>query len=299
MTHSCVPKASHPTHTMSEDSSATLIIGATGTVGQSVVQQLGAYGAPVRAATRQPEFYDAPHAEAVAFEYTDPATYASALRNAKRVFMLAPPDMEAYGYLVPFLDAAANAGTEQIVLMTAMGVEQAPPEVPLRRAELHVQELDIASTIVRPNWFMQNFLTYWRGMIEHDGTMRLPAANTATSFVDTRDIAAVSVAALTEDGHAGHAYTVTGPEALTYHEAADVLSKAWDRDIRYEPVSDETALQIFTSAGLDDDYAQMLVGLFQDVKAGHAAPVTPDVEDATGRVPRSLQQFASDMAGAW
>ncbi|PEN06297.1 NAD(P)-dependent oxidoreductase, partial [Longimonas halophila] len=74
-----------------------------------------------------------------------------------------------------------------------------------------------------------------RGLIESDGTMRLPAGNAATGFVDARDIAAVSVAALTEDGHAGAAYTITGPEALTYHEAADVLSEAWSRDIRYEP----------------------------------------------------------------
>lgn len=279
----------------------TLVVGATGTVGSAVTQQLAAQEQPVRAATRRPERYDAPHSHvhATAFEYTDVSTYAPALKDTSRVFMLAPPDMEAYGHLVPFLDAVDEADVEQVVLMTAMGVEHAPPEVPLRQAELHLQELDVASTIVRPGWFMQNFLTYWRGMIESDGTMRLPAGEAATSFVDARDIAAVSVAALIEDSHAGHAYTVTGPEALTYHEAADVLSDVWKRDIRYEPVSDETALDLFTSAGLDADYAEMLVELFQGVRAGQAAAVSPDVERVTGQPPRSLQQFAADTADAW
>lgn len=281
--------------------SYTLVIGATGTVGSAIVRQLAGQKQPVRAATRRPEAYEAPHAhvDAVAFEYTNASTYAPALEGAERIFMLAPPDMQAYGHLVPFLDAAADAGVKQVVLMTAMGVEHAPPEVPLRQAELHLQELDVAATIVRPGWFMQNFLTYWRGMIESDGIMRLPAGNAATSFVDARDIAAVSVAALTEAGHAGHAYTVTGPEALTYHEAAEVLSEAWSRDIRYEPVSDETAFALFTSAGLDADYAEMLVGLFQGVRAGQAAAVSPDVEQVTGRPPHALHQFASDMTDAW
>lgn len=277
-----------------------LVIGATGTVGHSVVQQLAAENQPVRAGTRRPEAYEAPsaHVHAAQFEYTDASTYAPALDGVARVFMLAPPDMQVYGHLVPFLDAVAEASVEQVVLMTAMGVEHAPPEVPLRQAELHLQDLDVAATIVRPGWFMQNFLTYWRGMIESDGTMRLPAGEAATSFVDTRDIASVSVAALTEAGHAGHAYTVTGPEALSYHEAADVLSEVWNRDIRYEPVSDETALDLFTSAGLDADYAEMLVGLFQGVRAGQAAAVSPDVEQVTGQPPRSLRQFASDTADA-
>lgn len=275
-----------------------LVLGATGTVGRALVQQLSAHEHAVRAATRHPDTYDGPGAP-VRFEYTDPDTYAAALAGVTRVFMLAPPDMEAYGYLVPFLDAAAAADVERLVLMTAMGVEHAPPEVPLRGAELHLQNLEVDATIVRPNWFMQNFLTYWRGMIEADGVMRLPAGEAATSFVDARDIAAVSGAALLESGHAGAAYTVTGPEALTYHEAAQVLSEAWARDIQYEPVSDDTALDLLTSAGLGTDYAEMLIGLFQSVQAGQAAPVTPDVEEVTGEPPRSLAQFATDTADVW
>lgn len=78
---------------------------------------------------------------------------------------------------------------------------------------------------------MQNFLTYWRGMIEHDGTTRLSADDAATSFIDARDIAAVAAVALTDDGHDGRGYTLTGPGALTHHDAAALLSNVWNRPI--------------------------------------------------------------------
>jgi uncharacterized protein YbjT (DUF2867 family) len=177
-----------------------------------------------------------------------------------------------------------------------MGVEQAPDETPLRRAELTLMDRALDATILRPNWFMQNFTTFWREMIETDGTMRLPAGNAATSFIDAADIAAVAEATLVEDGHADEAYTLTGPEALTYHEAASLLSEVWGRTVQYEPVDDEEAHRILTAAGLDDDYANMLIGLFQNVRAGHSAPVTQAVSTVTGRTPRSLEDFAAATA---
>lgn len=282
-------------------SDAIFVIGATGNVGGPLTRQLTKQkGERVRAATRAPEGHDLPGgAEAVRFDMAGPETHAPALGDAERVFMMAPPVMEASSQLIPFLDTAEQAGVRHVVLMTAMGVEHAPDEVPMRAAELHLQKSSMDATILRPNWFTQNFVNYWGGMIQHDGVMRLPAADAKTSFIDTRDIAAVAAAALTEAGHVGHEYTLTGPEALTYHEAAAILSEAAGREIRYEPVSDEEAHRILTEAGLGNDYAEMLIGLFQSVKAGNAAPVTPDVEKATGKPPRSVEAFAREHAEAW
>ena len=282
----------------SAEKAPTFVVGATGTVGRRLTRQLADEGRPVRAATRHPDRYDGPAAaEPVRFDMTDPSTHASALEGAESVFLMAPSDTDAYGQLVPFIDAAAAAaGVERVALMTAMGVDQAPDEMPLRAAELHLRKSDLAGTILRPNWFDQNFLTYWRGMIENDGVLRLPAGEAETSFIDAGDIAGVAAAALTDTGgaHDGEGYTLTGPEALTYHEAADVLSEAWDRNIRYEPTSDEEALRLLTEVGLDEDYAEMLIGLFQNVRAGYAAPVTPTVEQVTGTAPRSLEAFAHE-----
>ena len=254
----------------SAEKAPTFVVGATGTVGRRLTRQLADEGRPVRAATRHPDRYDGPAAaEPVRFDMTDPSTHASALEGAESVFLMAPSDTDAYGQLVPFI-----------------------------AAELHLRTSDLAGTILRPNWFDQNFLTYWRGMIENDGVLRLPAGEAETSFIDAGDIAGVAAAALTDTGgaHDGEGYTLTGPEALTYHEAADVLSEAWDRNIRYEPTSDEEALRLLTEVGLDEDYAEMLIGLFQNVRASYAAPVTPTVEQVTGTAPRSLEAFAHENA---
>ena len=286
--------------TMTDSQSAIFVVGAQGTVGHRLVTRPTDRGQGVRAGTRTPDDYDGPSgAEAVRFDYLDADTWAPALQDADRAFVLAPPDTAAYAQLPSFLEMAPDAGVERTVLMTAMGVDQAPDEMPLRRAELTLMDGPLDTTILRPNWFMQNFLTFWRGMIEADGVMRLPAGDAATSFVDAGDIAAVAEAALLDADQAGEAYTLTGPEAHTYHEAAEILSDAWGRDIRYEPVSDEEAFEILTTAGLDEDYAEMLIGLFQNVQAGHAARVTETVEAVTGRVPRSLAEFAEAAADAW
>lgn len=281
-------------------SNAIFVTGATGNVGRPLTAQLTEQGEAVRAATRHPDAYDGPDgAEATHFDMGDPGTYEAALGGAERVFVMVPSDTEAQTQVLPFLDTAAEAGVRRVALMTAMGVDQAPDDAPLRQAELHLQDGGLDYTILRPNWFTQNFATYWRGMIEHDGVMRLPAGDAKTSFIDTRDIAAVVATALTEDGHAGQEYTLTGPDTLTYHEAAAILSEAAGREIRYEPVSDEEAHRILTRAGLSDDYAGMLIGLFQNVKAGYAAPVTPAVEQVTGQPPRPVEQFAREHAEAW
>jgi uncharacterized protein YbjT (DUF2867 family) len=282
---------------MTSTQSSIFVVGATGTVGRRLVRRLTDRGTPVRAATRTPSTFEGPEgADAVRFDYLDPETWSAALGNADRAFVLAPSDTEAYNQLVPFLDAAADADVEHVVLMTAMGVDQAPDEMPLRRAELTLMNQALGGTILRPNWFMQNFTTFWRGMIEANGVMRLPADDAATSFIDADDIAAVAEAALVESGHADEAYTLTGSEAFTYYETASILSEAWGRTVQYEPVDDEEAHRILTAAGLDDDYAEMLIGLFQNVRAGHAAPVTQAVRTVTGHAPRSLEDFAEATA---
>lgn len=276
---------------------SVLVIGATGTVGRRLVPRLADRNVSVRAGTRTPEAYDGPDAAtAVRFDYRTPDSWADALTDITHVFMMAPPDLEASPQLVPVLNAAEDAGVGHVVLMTAMGVDQAPDEMPLRRAELALIESDLGTTLLRPNWFMQNFTSVWRGMIEDDGGLRLPAGEGATSLVDAEDIAAVAEAALVHAGHAGAAYTLTGPEALPYHEAAAILADAWNRSVRYTPISDTEAHRRFVDAGLNEDYAEMLIGLFQDVRAGHAASITDAVETVTGRPARSLADFAEAAA---
>ena len=127
----------------------------------------------------------------------------------------------------------------------------------------------------------------------------LPAADTSTSLIDSRDIAASAAAALRTDRFNGRAFTLTGPEPLSYTEAAAVLSRAAGREIRYLPVDDESFVRSLVDSGVPDDAARYLATLFGFVRQGAAEAVSPAVEEFTGRAPRTLTLYAQDHAAAW
>ncbi|MDX1530712.1 MAG: SDR family oxidoreductase [Rhodothermales bacterium] len=276
-----------------------LVVGATGNVGSRLVPHLARRGHTVRAATRDPDAYDGADAEPVRFDYDDRATWPAALDGADHLFLIPKnADPEPEQTLIPFLDAAEEAGVERVVLMTAVGVENT--ERGLRTVEEHLDGLSVDATILRPNWFMQNFYPGWLyPMIQHGGTITLPAGEARTAFVDAEDIAEMAAAVLTEDGHAGAAYTVSGPEALTYGEAAAVLSDASGRTITYQSVPDSAMREALADQGWYDEQAELMADLFAAVRQNYAAETGGDVEHVLGRPPRSLRRYAEAHADAF
>ena len=275
-------------------SQSVLVLGGTGTVGSSLVADLAGKGVDVAAATRDPsKFRKLAGVRAVRFDYTDASTFPSALEGVEKVFVMLPSGQTAADRLLgPFLDAAL-ARVRRVVTMTAAGVEM-DEGIPLRKVERIVERSGVAWTHIRPSWFMQNFHTFWMGSIRAAGSIALPAADARTAFIDARDIASCAAAALAGEGHAGKAYTLTGQEALTYGEAAAILTRETGRRIVYQPVDDETFRAALLAAGLPADYAGFLVGLFGTVRAGFAARVTPDVQQILGRPGRTLTEYARD-----
>jgi uncharacterized protein YbjT (DUF2867 family) len=183
--------------------------------------------------------------------------------------------------------------------MTAQGVEH-NDSAPLRRAEEHVEASGLPWTFVRPNWFMQNFTTGFAGSsIRAEGVIRLPAADARCAFVDVEDIAAVAAAALTGDEHAGQAYAVTGPEALTHAEVARRISEAAGRTVEYLDVPDAAFRSALATAGTPPAQVEYMATLFAGVRAGLAARVTGDVEAVLGRPATSFAAFARREAGSW
>ena len=152
---------------------------------------------------------------------------------------------------------------------------------------------------LRPNFFMQNLL----GMadaIKSQGAIYQPGANESASHIDTHDIAAVATAVLTDPAaHAGQAYTLTGPQSLTFHQVADVLSRVLGRPVKYVGVPREAAEQAMLGGGVPERYAEALSELMDDYRAGKMSAVTDDVERVTGRKPRTLEQFAQDHRAAF
>jgi uncharacterized protein YbjT (DUF2867 family) len=277
-----------------------LVLGSTGNVGGAVVEGLAAAGEQVRAGARDPKRVKAgPGVEAVRFDYADPATFGPALEGVDRVFLLAPAGVtQAHALLSPFVTEATRGAGRRIVLMTASGVEF-NEAAPLRQVELQVERSGAPYVFLRPNWFMDNFHTYWHAPLSQAGVIPVPAADSRSAFIDTRDIAAAAVGALRSARFERRAFTLTGPESLTYAEAAAVLSQAAGRTLRYTPVEDGPFLASLVQAGLPQDYAGLLTALFGFVRQGAAARVTGDVQELAGRPPRTLAQYAQDHAQAF
>lgn len=277
-----------------------LILGATGTVGHSLTEILAKGGHDVIAATRDPSKVEIDGARAVKFDAKDPSTFGPALEGVERLFLLAPSgSIDEFALLEPFVSQAlASDKIDRVVTMTAQGVDFSD-EIPLRKLELFVEASGTSYVHIRPNWFAQNFHTFWgEGVREHD-VLALPAGDARVAFVDTRDIAASAAAALTRDDiELDRAYTITGPEALDHNEAAAILSEATGRTITYQDPGEDAFREQLLSIGLGEAYAAMLLELFASLRMGAASQTSDGVEVLTGEPPRPLSVYAKDFVGA-
>jgi len=277
-----------------------LVTGASGQLGREVVRALLADGFAVKAATRDaskvpPQQGVTP----VTFDYTDPATFAAALEGATGLFLVAPPmDADAPAKLIPFIEKARSAGIGHVVFNSALGMDQ-NEEAPLRIVERAVMDSGIPYTILRPNFFMENFSTgSISPMIREQNSIFLAAGDGKTSFISTRDIAAVAAAALAGT-HAGCEYNLTGPEALDHGQVARMISEATGKQITYQALPEMIMLQGARNLGMPEPMVQYMRGLYAAVRSGDAAVVTDDVKKITGRTPITFDEFANDNAECW
>lgn len=275
-----------------------LITTPNGKVGSEIIQHLTAQGHAVRAgaytvAKAQEAF---PQAEVVPFDFEDEASIRAALQGVQALYLASPGPMDA-APVMRVADLAREAGVQRLVRLSALGADQG--DTPLRQIEEHVQGLDMAWTILRPNFFMQNFSTVNAASIREQGAIFEAAEEARTSFVDTRDIAAIAVKALTEDGHAGQAYPITGAKAYNRAEVAAAIGQAIGKPVRYVPITDEQLRAAMAQMGAPSAYVELLSGLYQIVRAGWTEAVTDTVAQLTGRQPTTLEQFAQDHREAW
>ncbi len=194
-----------------------------------------------------------------------------------------------------FAEQAVQSGVSRLALLSGRGEPEA------ERAEQAVRESGADLTILRSTWFMQNFSEDY--MLEHvlSGEIRLPAGDVPTPFLHVDDIADVAVAALTEDGHVGQLYELTGPRLLTFAEVAAELSAAVGREIRYVPISPEEHAAEAAEHGVPPEVVDLLTYLFREVVDGRNANTTDGVQRALGRQPRDFADYARAAAatGVW
>ncbi|TYB49412.1 NAD(P)H-binding protein [Actinomadura chibensis] len=274
-----------------------LVLGGTGKTGRRVADRLRAAGRTVRTASRT--------SGDVPFDLADPGTWAAALDGVAAVYVVEPNpypggDPDARGRVPRFVAAAGAAGVRRLVMLSAPGGSE--PGTPLWDAERAVRDSGADWTILRPTWFSQNFSEafFLRGVLS--GRLSLPTGDGRTPFVDAVDIADVAVSALTgADRHAGQVYDLTGPRAIGFGEAADLIGRATGRDVRYADVTPEAFVEEQVAAGLPAHAARLLAGLLTIVRDGGAAAVADGVEKALGRPPRRFEDYVAETAaaGAW
>jgi uncharacterized protein YbjT (DUF2867 family) len=271
-----------------------LILGGTGKTGRRIAQRLQAASHPVRRASRT--------GGDVPFDLDDPATWTRALDGVTGAYVVEPnvqASIDRQARIPSFVAEAVAAGVRRLVLLSAPAADH--DDHPLHAAERAVRRSGVDWTILRPTWFSQNFSEgFWLpGIVE--GTLSLPTGDGRTPFVDAEDIAEVALSALTEDGHSGQVYELTGPRALSFSEAADLIGKATGRTIRHVDVDAEFFIQRQVAHGVPPEVARLLTDVLVAIRNGSGAAITDGVERALGRQPMSFEDYVTNtaVAGYW
>jgi uncharacterized protein YbjT (DUF2867 family) len=288
---------------MTSSSGATrpvLVTGATGTVGAHVVRALAQRGVPVRAAVRDPEDTELPPGvEAVRLAFGEPATYEPAFDGVRAAFLMRPPQIaDVRAKILPALDAARQAGVEHVAFLSLQGADR-NRVVPHRRIEDDLRQHGPAWTMLRPGFFLQNLIAPHGPDIAQRDEIYLPAGAGRTAFVDARDVAEAAAIALSEPGHAGRAYELTGREALGYHQVATALGEALGREIRYVDATPWGFWRRMRARGHPRAQVAVMLALYTSCRLGLAAHVSDELERLLGRPPRDVATFARDHVDAW
>uniref|UniRef100_UPI001C8E0D64 NmrA family NAD(P)-binding protein n=1 Tax=Parasphingopyxis marina TaxID=2761622 RepID=UPI001C8E0D64 len=267
----------------------TLVIGGTGKTGRRIAGALYAKGQAVRIGSRS---------AIPAFDWDNEAGWDAVLDGVAGIYITYSPDLAMPGAtdaIRALVRRARLQRVKRLVLLSGRGEREA------QACERIVQDSGLEWTVVRASWFNQNFSEGAFIDMILGGAITLPAGDTAEPFVDVEDIADVAVAALTEDGHNGEIYEVTGPRLMTMADIAADLSVATGREITYADVPHDAFVDELTNSGAPKDVVWMLDYLFSTVLDGRNAHLTDGVERALGRPPKDFADYAHDVAasGAW
>lgn len=262
-----------------------LVTGSTGTTGGLLASLLRREGVAVAAATRRVE-----RAGQVWFDWSDPASFAPALDGVDAAYVVAPTDrVDQLPVMRPFLKLAAERLPGPIVLLSAASLPAGAPMMGAAHAWLRDHAPRWAA--LRPSWFMQNFTGQYRPSIIGEGRLYSATGDGRVAFVDAADIAEVAAVALTAPERASGELVLTGPEALTYDQAAAAIAQEIGRPVTHVRLSVEVLAKCYRSFGLPADYADLLAGMDGAIAQGAEDRVTTTVSDVTGTSPKSLAVF--------
>lgn len=282
-----------------------LVIGGRSKIGAALIAELLSRGQQVRALIRAREPADGlpAGAEAVTGDLAEEGSLVTAMEGIEKVFLLSSPHPDAVSWHRHAIDAARRSDVQLLVRSSILGADRESPAEFISShttCDRYLEDSGLPHVIVRPNLFLQNIPESTVPSIDASGNFYVDAGQARISMVDTRDVAAVAAAVLTEPGHIGAHYDVTGPQALSYSDVAAKLTGATGRQVTYVDAPDEAVRQALLGAGLNQWFAGALVGLYQEYRRsgtdGYAARVTATVKQLTGRPARSLDDLLGEIA---
>ncbi|WPJ97493.1 NmrA family NAD(P)-binding protein [Coraliomargarita algicola] len=276
-------------HTSTQTTTATLVLGGNGKTGRRVVEALHAQGRKVRIGSRS---------ASPSFDWNDSSNWGEVLEGVSEMYVAYHPDLAVPGaseHIRELVALAKEKAVRRIVLLSGRGEEEA------QLCERIVMHSGVPATVVRCSWFNQNFSeSFLRGMVV-DGTIALPVSTVREPFVDVNDIADVAVAALTEDGHAGEIYEITGPRLMNFAEVAQEIAVHTGREVRFVEIPMEDFVAGLRAADLPDGMVELIQYLFTQVLDGRNESLGDGVQRALGREPRDFSDFVADAhaSRAW
>lgn len=268
--------------------SEVLVTGATGTTGSRVAAFLSERGVSTRLATRTPKARGR-----VRFDWADRETHADALRGVTAVYLIAPMDVpDPVPLVAPFLDEALRQGVRRVVQLSSSALPEGTPGL---GAVHHLVRTTMPEwTVLRPSWFMQNFTgNHLVAQGVQNGEIVTATGDGRVAFIDAADIAAVAGQALTDDHAHNTELILTGPEALSYADTAEIITQTTRRTVRHRSVSAEEATQRIAAHGVPAEFAKMLAAMDVAISEGDEDRVTDTVERVTGRPARRFSEFAA------
>ena len=296
-----------------------LVTGATGTVGSEVVKQLvSSISSPlssgqsvIRAtvhsqnnADKISQYGSSKIVEIMHMDYNKPETIAASLDKVGKLFLLTLPSLNMTEISSKVVSEAKKNGVQYIVKLSVYGAD-AQPGITIgrlhRQQEKIIEESGISYTFLRSSAFMQNFVNYYGYNIKAQNAIYLPAGEGKVSFVDARDIAALAAKLLlSEDNritqYENKAHVVTGPEALSYGQVTEIISKEIGKKVSYIDTEEADARKILESMSFEDWLIDAILEEFYNTKAGNRSTTTNAVEEIIGRKPTSFAQFVKDYA---
>ena len=279
------------------------VTGPGGTVGTELIKQLESANAAFRAAHFSNEKSEAARArgiDAVVIDYNRPETLRVAFQGCDELFLLGPNVLNQTQCERNAVEAAQAVGVRHIVKQSVMGAAQETFSLAKihRSIEKAIEAGGSAWTFLRPNSFMQNVSTFMGETIRTEAACYSASGEAKISHVDVRDIAAVAVKALTEPTHEGKSYTLTGPEALTYDELANELTKVLGRTISHISLPPSDLKQGMLAEGLPEEIADRMLDLERYFREDQASRITDDIKQVTGHDPRGFAQYARDCVSS-